>query len=211
MHQPDAFKQTNQHALQQLVLHYPLATLIVESASGVLINHVPLLWRDAELHGHVARNNELVAAVTEYDDNALKATAVFHGPEGYISPTDYPEKQATGKVVPTWNYAVVHIQGALMLRKDAAWIKQQVDDLTATQERLSQTGGAPLWSLDDAPDTFASVLLGGITGIALAINSIEGKFKLSQNRPGQDQRGASAGTRQRGKTALADLMDAING
>lgn len=216
MHQPAAFVETNPHTLRKLVSDYPLATLIIESPNGVLINHIPLLWNDKELHGHVARPNELVEVLQRTENQPLKATAVFHGPEGYISPADYPSKLATGKVVPTWNYAVVHIHGTLQLRDDPIWVRQQVDALTEQQERhavraTQQAADEHLWSLDDAPSTFADAVTRSIVGVAFAIHQAQGKFKLSQNRPEADQLGASAGARKRGQDRLAELMDKTNG
>ncbi len=217
MHQPAAFVESNPQTLKKLVSDYPLATLIIDSPGGVLINHIPLLWNGTELHGHVARANELVEVLQRTDNQPLKATAVFHGPEGYISPADYPSKLSTGKVVPTWNYAVVHIQGTLQLRDDSTWVRQQIDALTEKQERHAANATQqatdehlPLWSLDDAPATFADALTRSIVGVELAIHRTEGKFKLSQNRTDADQLGANAGTRKRHHDQLAELMEKTN-
>jgi len=203
MHQPTAFVQTDAIELQALVAQYPLATLVVLSAGDLLINHIPLVWNDKELHGHIPRSNELVS-VLQASPQGLTATAVFQGPEGYISPADYPTKLSTGKVVPTWNYAVAHLSGLLRLRNDNHFVRQQIDQLTEQQETISNPGEP--WTLNDAPEEFSSALLKSIVGIALSIDLVEGKYKLSQNRDAADRAGAAGGALSRGDSELATMM-----
>ncbi len=137
MHQPSAFVQSDTAELKTLVGRYPLAVLIVKFEGALLINHIPLLWnnvsKNEELHGHIPRSNELFAALSN-SGTGLNATAVFQEPNGYISPSDYPSKVRTLKVVPTWNYAVVHLRGELQLRDDSTFLRAQVDQLTAEHE-----------------------------------------------------------------------------
>ena len=203
MHQPAAFAQSESQALRELASEFPLATLIATFSGVPMINHVPMLWNGSELHGHIAKANELKKAL-ENSATAVIATAVFHGPEGYISPADYPSKALHGKVVPTWNYAVAHITGTLQLRPDPQFIRQQIDQLTEAHEARANPDQP--WSLDDAPPEFAQALSSSIVGIALQIETIEGKYKLSQNRGTPDRRGAAEGALARGNTALAELM-----
>lgn len=184
-----------------------MATLCVECSGNVLINHVPLLWHGEELHGHIARANELVEALSAAPQQSLRATAIFHGPQGYVSPSDYPTKRDTGKVVPTWNYAVIHVLGELTLKADADWIRAQVNTLTALQEGKHNDDAGSLWTLEDAPEAYAQAVLRGIVGVCLRIERVEGKFKLSQNRSDADQTGAIDGIRTRGNAELATLMD----
>ena len=207
MHQPSAFVQSDSTELRALVAQYPLAVLIVEFEGELLINHIPLLWNNLskkeELHGHIPRNNELFAALSD-SVTGLKATAVFRGPNGYISPADYPSKVSTGKVVPTWNYAVAHLRGELQLRDDSTFLRTQIDQLTAEHEM--RTHPESLWTLDDAPSAFSSALLKSLVGIALCIESVEGKYKLSQNRDPADRAGAANGASSRGDAELATMM-----
>lgn len=207
MHQPSAFVQTDNSELRALVKRYPLAVLIVEFEGELLINHIPLLWNslpaNEELHGHIPRNNELFAALSN-SGGVLNATAVFRGPNGYISPADYPTKARTGKVVPTWNYAVVHLRGKLQLRDNPTFLRAQVDQLTAEHETYANPES--VWTLDDAPQEFSSALLGSLVGIALCIEGVEGKYKLSQNRDAADRAGAANGVSRRGDPELATMM-----
>jgi len=208
VHKPPAFNQTDKAELRALATEYPLATLVVASGDNLLINHIPLLWNierqsKEELHGHIPRSNELVAALSD-PVKTLTATAVFRGPEDYISPADYPSKARHGKVVPTWNYAVAHLSGQLELRDDDNFVRQQIDQLTAQHEARANPDHP--WSLDDAPTDFAGAMLNTITGIALSIERVEGKYKLSQNRDAADRSGAANGVSRRGNKALAELM-----
>ena len=203
MYQPSAFVQTDQAELKTLVAQYPLAMLVVEFDGEQLINHIPLLWNNKELHGHIPRANELCAALST-PMAGLKATAVFRGPNGYISPADYPTKIRTGKVVPTWNYAVAHLRGELQLRDDSKFLRAQIDQLTAEHEMRAHP--EPLWTLDDAPSAFSGALLKSLVGIALSIERVEGKYKLSQNRDAADRTGAANGVSRRGEAELATMM-----
>jgi transcriptional regulator len=130
---------------------------------------------------------------------------VFQGPQGYISPNWYPSKHETGREVPTWNYTVVHVHGRLRVVDDAAWVRAQLEALTDHHE----SGQPQPWKISDAPEDHVEKLLGAIVGIEIAIERIEGKFKLSQNHPARNREGVIAGLRQRngdGDLELATLM-----
>ena len=115
--------------------------------------------------------------------------AVFNGPQAYISPSWYPSKQANHKVVPTWNYAVVHASGVLHATEDAPWLHALVSGLTASHE---SSRPAP-WAVGDAPDDFVQQMLRAIVGIEIPIGSLVGKWKLSQNRSAADLAGTVSG------------------
>jgi transcriptional regulator len=110
---------------------------------------------------------------------------IFQGPAGYITPNWYPSKAEHAKVVPTWNYAVVHVYGRPEVMQDTNWIRRHVTELTAQQERNE----AEPWTLTDAPETFIEMMLRGIIGFRLAITRLEGKWKMSQNRDMKDRDG----------------------
>ncbi len=116
---------------------------------------------------------------------------VFQGEQGYITPSWYPTKQATHKVVPTWNYATVHAWGKPHIVEDAAWLRRLLEDLTHAQEGRR---GQP-WSMGDAPAEFIDAQMKIIIGIEIPIGRIEGKWKMSQNRPAADQAGVVEGLR----------------
>jgi transcriptional regulator len=151
--------------------------------------------------GHVARANT-VWRDTRADVAAL---AIFRGPDSYISPSWYPSHQETGRVVPTWNYAVVHAYGALGTFEDPALLEQHVRELTSLEE-------APLpqpWSLDEAPPDFRSAMIKGIVGLEIAVTRLEGKWKVNQNRLPQDRAGAIQGLRALGDPASEIMADLI--
>ena len=124
---------------------------------------------------------------------------VFQGPQDYVTPSWYATKRENGKVVPTWNYVTVHAWGRPQAIDDAAWLRRQLEDLTNSQEgtRLSP------WKVDDAPADFVTAQMKGIVGIEIPIVRIEGKWKVSQNRPEADRVGILAGFREQGERAEA--------
>ena len=177
---------------------YPLATIIGNTDGELEINHIPLMVsKDGQyLHGHIARMNPLAKLAQA---GAVKVTAIFHGPHAYITPAWYPSKYETGKVVPTWNYAVVHVQGVLSLKEDPQWIRQHVSQLTDTHEPTYQSN----WKLDDAPEDYVQMMLKAIVGIEIQVTSLVGKFKLSQNRTPSEYDGVIKNLKQ---SSLEDLQ-----
>lgn len=200
MYLPKHFKQTRVDALHELMHAYPLATVVTHAASGFTANHLPFELADAAtLHGHVACGNELVQM------DGAEVLLIFQGPDGYISPNWYPSKHETGREVPTWNYAVVHVHGHLRVVDDVVWLRRLLETLT---DRHEATQPQP-WHLTDAPEDHIEKSLRAIVGIEIAIDRIEGKFKLSQNHPARNQSGVVEGLRERagdGDAELADFM-----
>ena len=140
-----------------------------------------MLLGENALMGHLARANphwkEYVAGT--------EALAIFSGPQHYISPGWYPSKAEHGKVVPTWNYVVVHVRGTLTFHEDAPWLKQNITALTDQQENAREDP----WKVSDAPADFIDGLVKSIIGVQMTITSIEGKWKVSQNRSQEDREG----------------------
>ena len=132
-----------------------------------------------KLYGHIARVNPLVKVA---GSSNTSVTTIFNGPQAYVTPAWYPSKKETGKVVPTWNYAVVHAQGDIKLIEDAQWLRSHVAQMTNIHEPTYQSN----WKLDDAPEDYVQMMLKAIIGIEIEVKSLVGKFKLSQNRPAQD-------------------------
>lgn len=206
MYVPAHFKEQNVAAMHALMRAQPLATLIVLSSDGLNANHIPLHLSEqpspfGTLRGHVARANPV------WNDHAgeVDALAVFHGPDAYITPSWYATKKDTGKVVPTWNYAVVHASGRLRIIEDAAWLRAQLEALTAHNEAAFQ---AP-WSVADAPRDFTDKLIGAIVGIEIVITKLYGKSKLSQNQPPQNQAGVIEGLHASGERDAAAMAGLI--
>ena len=123
---------------------------------------------------------------------------LFHQSDAYISPSAYPSKQDTGKVVPTWNYVSVQARGSWIVHDDREWTRNLVDRLTAKHETthaVLRTGNditGRVWSTHDAPPDYIDSMVRAIVGIEIAITNIEGKAKLSQNRSVEDIAGVIA-------------------
>lgn len=199
MYTPKHFVETRVEALHGLIRAYPFATLVTRAVDGLTANHLPFELVGEVLHGHVARGNELAQL------DGAEVLLVFQGPDGYISPNWYPSKHETGREVPTWNYAVVHVHGRLRVIDDAAWLRRLLETLTDHHE----AGQPQPWKISDAPEDHIEKSLRAIVGLEVAIDRIEGKFKLSQNHPARNRAGVVAGLRERdgdGDAELAALM-----
>jgi transcriptional regulator len=199
MYLPRHFAANDVAVLHELMRANPLATLVT-GGDAIDANHIPLLLVPAAegkltvLHGHVARANPLAQAA------GGPVLAIFHGPDAYVSPSWYPGKAADGRVVPTWNYAVVHARGTLRAIDDCAWLRSHIDALTAAHEAAF----AEPWAVADAPDDYIERMADAIVGIEIVVERLEGKLKLSQNRSAADRRGVIEGLRGtgQGKAAL---------
>ena len=211
MYLPAHFKEHRAPVLHDLIRAHPLAVLVTLDANGLVANHIPMEL-DAEagalgtLRGHVARANP----VWKSHRPEVEAMAVFQGPDDYITPQYYATKAATGKVVPTWNYATVHAYGPLRAIEDAAWLRGFVEQLTDRHEaELPQVPGGVPWKVSDAPEDFIAGQLKAIVGIEIPLTRIEGKWKVSQNRPSEDRAGVVAGLVKAGgpsRHAMAELV-----
>jgi transcriptional regulator len=205
MYQPNNFAEDRLDLQHGLMRAHPLATLIVAGADGVSADLIPFMLYPDEgpdglglLRAHVARANPLWRKL----EASPACLVLFQGPEAYISPGWYETKRTTHKVVPTWNYTMVQARGMARVVDDAAWLRRQLDDLT-----LAQEGGLPApWKPADAPADFLAATMKGIIGIEIPIDSLVGKWKVSQNRSVEDQRGVVAGLRSRDEAAMAGLV-----
>ncbi|MFO1220089.1 MAG: FMN-binding negative transcriptional regulator [Burkholderiaceae bacterium] len=189
MYQPSHFVQSDAAQIRALVAAHPLATVFHHAGGAPTADHMPLLWDSdggshGTLRGHVARANPLWREMA-----GQTVLAVFHGPQAYITPSWYPSKAATGKAVPTWNYAVVHLRGTLRAVDDAAWLHAFVDRLTHAHEDAR----AHPWQVSDAPADYRDAMVRAIVGLEIAVTQVEAKWKVSQNRSEPDRLGAAAG------------------
>ncbi len=178
MYVPAHFAVTDRAQLLGLMAAHPLATVITHDSGGLSANHIPLVFLDDSgpsgvLRGHVARGNPLASA------DGATVLAIFHGPQVYVSPGNYASKAVDGRVVPTWNYAVVHAHGVLRTHGDEEWIRAQVTHLTTSHE----SDRPHPWAVTDAPADYTGKLLRAICGIEIVIDRLEGKWKVSQNQP----------------------------
>jgi transcriptional regulator len=131
---------------------------------------------------------------------------IFQGPQAYVTPSWYETKRETHKVVPTWNYAVVHAWGVPRVIEDAAWLADQIGALT----RAHEAARPDPWAVTDAPEAFVAAQIRGIVGVEIPIRRIEGKWKVSQNRPAADRAGVALGVRPE-EPAMAALVEAYGG
>lgn len=196
------YEETRVEVLHGLIRAYPLATLVTQAADGLNANHIPMHISDSPapfgtLRGHVARANPILADMT----GEAEVLAIFHGPNTYISPSWYATKAETGKVAPTWNYAVVHAYGHLRLVEDPAWIRAQLDALSAHNE----AGFAQPWMVSDAPEDFVQGLIGAIVGFEMVITRLVGKWKVSQNQPPRNQASVVEGLHASGHPFAPDM------
>lgn len=202
MYLPRHFEESRPQALEALVDAHPLATLVTLGPNGLEADHVPMLLETGPgdgphgtLRGHIARPN----ALWRETNTAVEALAIFRAADAYVSPGWYPSKRAHGRVVPTWNYAVVHARGPLRVIHDAAWLRAFLERLTARHEAHR----TPAWTIDDAPADYIARLLRGIVGIEIPITRIEGKWKLSQNHAAADRDGVVRGLQEEGSAQAA--------
>jgi transcriptional regulator len=207
MYVPGHFEETRGEVLRRLIGERPLGTLVTFGAAGLDANHVPFEL-DPEpaplgtLRGHLARGNPQWRGFSP----DVEALVVFHGPDAYVSPALYPSKRETGKVVPTWNYVVVHARGPLRIVEDPEWLRALVGRLTDRHERARPDP----WKVSDAPPDFVDKMLRAIVGLEIPLRGLEGKWKLSQNRPLADRRGVAEGLRGdpcEPTTTLAEWME----
>jgi transcriptional regulator len=205
MYQPPHFREDRVEVQHALIRAHPLGLLITAGPGGLMANPIPFLIdpgasERGTLRCHLARANAQWRELTAVEE----CLVVFQGPQDYVTPSWYATKRETGKVVPTWNYATVHAWGRPQVIDDEAWLRRQIEDLTRSREHVR---AAP-WTVDDAPLEFVSAQLKGIIGVEIPIVRIEGKWKMSQNRPEADRIGVVAGYREQGETAaaIADLV-----
>ncbi|MDE2243052.1 MAG: FMN-binding negative transcriptional regulator [Bradyrhizobium sp.] len=206
MYQPPAFREDRIEVQHQLIRAHPLGLLITAGPAGLLANLFPFLV-DSEgtdkgtLRLHIARANPQWCELEAVEE----CLVVFRGPQDYVTPSWYETKRETGKVVPTWNYVTVHAWGRPRVIHDDVWLRRQIEDLTDSRESLRP---AP-WKVDDAPPDFIAAQMRGIIGIEIPISRIEGKWKMSQNRPEADRAGVAAGFREAGAAgeAIAAIVE----
>lgn len=190
MFQPPVFREDRPEVMRAMMRAHPFATLVSAAAGPLAADHVPLVLVEGDdgsdrLQGHLAAGNPLCRAGAD----ETPVLAVFQGPQAYVTPGWYPSKRAHGKVVPTWNYVAVHARGRLRLVRDAAWLMRHLHALTDRHE----SERAQPWAVSDAPEDFVARQLRGLVGFEIAVDDLQGTWKVSQNKAPADREGVAAG------------------
>lgn len=205
MYTPKHFEQNDTASIYALIEENPLATLITTSNAGLAANHIPLHLSKTPrpyglLSGHIPRANPLAQQTSD-----IEGLAIFHGPNAYISPAWYGANSENTHFVPTWNYTVVHARGRIRLIDDADWLLNHLSTFTEQLETPLPTA----WSVSDAPSDFISNLLPHLVGFEMIVESLEGKWKVSQNRSSHIRNSAADELEKMGSSnalAIAKLM-----
>lgn len=202
MYTPPKFNVTDIEMIAQLVRENSFAT-VISYPDDIFINHLPLIYEAGSadvLIGHMSRKNPQ----WEHFQKNPKATVIIHGPHAYISPSWY----RSGRDVPTWNYAVVHLQGRVEIVED---FRGQVKILKAASEYFEQDfENSWRFSLPDDLKTDAD-LTAAIVSFRFVIEKTEAKFKLSQNRGVEDQEGVREGLAERGDEQSLKVRELMKG
>jgi transcriptional regulator len=203
MYLPDMFRERRLPVLHAMLRAHRLATLVTAGAQGLIANLIPFTLIEAgplgTLRAHLARANEQLDELR----TGTPALVIFQGPATYVTPSWYASKAEHGKVVPTWNYVVVQARGVPRVIEDHAWLRAQIDLLTAGQESQRATP----WHVADAPEAFVAGQMRGIVGLEIPITQLDGKWKVSQNRSAADRQGVHDGLLHEGGSAdMAQLV-----
>jgi transcriptional regulator len=195
MYLPEQFREERPEVLHEFIARHPFGTLVAMTADGLTGNHLPMLWSAREgtpgvLRGHIARANTLWKALAP-DAPVL---AMFMGADHYITPSWYPAKKEHGKVVPTWNYSVVHAHGTIRFAEDSAQALEIVRALTDHQE----SPRAQRWQVSDAPADYIDSMLKSIVPFEIAVARLTAKFKASQHRPPEERVAVNAALKEEG-------------
>jgi transcriptional regulator len=206
MYLPKLHEENDLGVLHALIGAHPLGTWATQGDGGIIMNHLPFILdpdrgRYGTLMCHVSRAN----TVWKSFSGSVESVIAFHGAEAYISPSWYVSKALHGKVVPTWNYAVVHAHGIPALL-DESRLLEHLAQLTAAHE-----AGRPVpWHVGDAPAEFIRHMSQQIVGIEIPISRIVGKWKISQNRSAEDRRGVVVGLEANGDARSREMADLVD-
>lgn len=186
---PPHFAVTDPAVLQSLIQSHPLATWVVLHEGELLVNHIPFFLdatrgEHGTLIGHVARANPVWQAVQA---GVSASVLVFQGPTAYVSPSSYPSKKVHGKVVPTYNYAVVHAHGV----PRAFERREHVLGIVSSLTQIHEARQAQPWAVTDAPGDYIDANLKAIVGVEFEVQRWVGKWKVSQNRSAEDRQGVA--------------------
>ena len=201
MYAPPAFREDRVEVLRRAAAEIMFGALVTQTDDGPVVTHVPMLLTGPDdamvLETHVARGNPHWRA-------SGPSVAIFQGPQAYVSPSFYPSKAETGKVVPTWTYIVVHAHGMLESCTDADWLHAHITRISDAME----AGRPAPWAVSDAPPDYIAALQRGIVGLRLPVARLEGSWKVNQHKTEADRAGTADGLSASGPqgAALAQVL-----
>ncbi|HUT49525.1 MAG TPA: FMN-binding negative transcriptional regulator [Alphaproteobacteria bacterium] len=204
MYIPKPFAETDRARLFELIEAHAFGLLMSVEDGLPVGSHIPFVLDRASgengtLQGHLARANPQWHGF----DGRTEVLCVFQGPHAYVSPGWY---DPANPAVPTWNYAAIHAYGVPRIIDDPAHLRAQQEALVARFE----AGRADPWSLASQREDYIEGMLKGIVAFEIPLARLEGKFKLSQNQPEANRRGAIRGLRKEAgdpdSRAVAALM-----
>lgn len=201
------FEETRIEVLHGLISDYPMASLVVRTPGGLEANNVPFeidsgLGPLGTLRCHVGRANPF----WQNHSADTEALIIFQGPNAYISPRWYVNGQKSGKVLPGWNYAVVHAYGTLRVMDDDTWLMKHLETLAERNESGRQTP----WHLDEAPTDFVKQAAAHIIGLEITVTRLTGKWHVSQQRTAADRESVAAALLQECKPGAAGIARLIS-
>ena len=206
MYIPPSFAEHDVAVMHDFIDAHPLGALVTSATTGLFATHLPLVLERARgergtLEGHLARANPHHDLV----EDGTRALVIFTGADAYVTPSLYPSKRRHGKVVPTWNYVAVHAHGRIRLVRDPDRLRAHLERLTARHEAAQPRP----WSIDDTPAGYVDALLGAIVGIEIEIDRLDGKWKMSQNRPAEDVEGVVRGLTASPDAAVREVGEIV--
>lgn len=206
MFQPRYFKQQDKQQMLSFINEHPMASIVTMTPKGLLGNHIPMIVVEHDnkcfLQGHVAKANSIYQNI----DKSIDVLAMFHGPNGYVSPNWYPSKKKDPRTVPTWDYVAVHVSGKIEFYHDKEWLKQHLTRLSAVNEKKVNEK----WEISDAPDAYIATMLKAIVGIEIGISDITGNTKMHQNHSQENRDGVVVGLKAIDNDNLAQWVNNPN-
>lgn len=195
MYIPKHFEETNIEVLHEFIKCNPFAALITNTEDGLNAEHIPVYLNTENanrvcVQGHIATSNSL----WKRSSHGQECLLIFQGSNAYITPTWFPSKETNGRVVPTWNYSVVHVKGTIEFIHEPEWKIELLNNLTDAHENKLENP----WRVSDAPTEFIEKLLPAIVGFEIIVNEVHGKFKLSQNQSQENRGGIAQGLEKQG-------------
>ncbi|MEM7694748.1 MAG: FMN-binding negative transcriptional regulator [Pseudomonadota bacterium] len=202
MYVPAQFSETRRNVLVGVMRQVRFALFITHAKGAYHATHAPAVVHEAAdgltIETHFARANDHCSALGH------ASLAIFQGPQAYISPGWYASKAEDGKVVPTWNYVVIHAEGVMTAMEAPALLSH-----LAAMTDENEAGRTAPWSVEDAPEGYIPRLSRAIVGVRLKVDTLKGAFKLAQHKPEADRRGAATGLLAEpaeGARAIGSLM-----